>query len=553
MQEVRDTIQAAVKDLFNVEVEPALTRPDEQFGDYATNVALQLAKQLNKNPREIADQLAKEIKSPSITKTEVAGPGFVNITLTDEYLAKQAFDQKITQSLKDQEILVEFGDPNPFKEMHIGHLYSYIVGDSICRLLETNGAKVRRSSYHGDVGLHVAKAIFGLRELKKERDGRNVSLDSIPTDEIDEFLKTAYAYGAKKYEENDAARTEIEVINKHIYLKDDPAIDELHRVGCKLSFSYFDSVLSLLGISNDKRYLESQTTDAGKKLVEQNLGPVFEESQGAIVYEGEKKGLHTRVFITSKGLPTYEAKDLGLTVLKDKDYPKATRSIIITAHEQSEYFKVMLAALSEIDKPLADKTTHLAHGFLSLSTGKMSSRTGDVYGAMELLLRVKDVVHEQYPDSPVKKEVTLAAVKYTFLKHKLGSDIVVDIKESVSLEGNSGPYLQYAHARARSILAKSSLQGAILNQEAILKGGERSLVRKIGEYPEVVGKAVSELMPHYICTYLYELAQTFNRFYENNRVIDDPREAFRLQLVEAYAQTLKNGLSILNISAPEKM
>jgi arginyl-tRNA synthetase len=212
----------------------------------------------------------------------------------------------------------------------------------------------------------------------------------------------------------------------------------------------------------------------------------------------------------------------------------------------------MLAALAEIDKATAEKTTHLSHGFLSLSSGKMSSREGNVYAAMDLLLEVKAAVHKQYPDSPVRKEVTFAAVKYAFLKHRLGTDIVFDIDESVSLEGNSGPYIQYAHARAASILAKAPHQTEP-KADAAMDESERSLARKIGEYPEVLQKAGDELMPHHICTYLYELAQTFNRFYEVSRIIGDEREGIRLTLTRSYQQVLRSGLGILNISAPDHM
>jgi arginyl-tRNA synthetase len=546
MQELKQAVKQTVHQLFKVDIEPELTRPDEQFGDYATNVALKLATQLDKNPREVAEALAAMLQDfKSISKTEVAGPGFINFKLTDVALAKAALESTdLPKPLAEQEILVEFGDPNPFKEMHIGHLYSYIVGDSISRLLESRGAEVKRLSYHGDVGLHVAKAIYGLKELKKE--------SAVPTEEADEFLKVAYSYGAKKYEEDPAAKTEIEAINLHVYQQDDPEITKLHKDGCHLSFSYFDKILNLLSIHTDKRYLESQTTPVGVELVEKNIGKVFKQSQGAVIFEGEKMGLHTRVFITSKGLPTYETKDLGLAVLKDNDYPDAARSIVITANEQSEYFKVMLAALAQIHKDLAAKTTHLAHGFLSLRSGKMSSREGNVYAAWDLLMEVKAAVHQQYPDSPVRKEVTFAAVKYAFLKHRLGSDITFDIKESISLEGSSGPYLQYAHARACSILAKASSQGSSL-EDVEFDDSERSLARKISEYPEVIEKAVAELMPHPVASYLYELAQSFNSFYEKSRIIGDEREALRLQLVKAYQQVLKNGLSILNIEAPERM
>lgn len=531
MEEVKLTVARAVKELFGADITPELSRPDEQFGDFATNVALRLAGKLGKKPRDIADALAEKIAGYGYyEKVDVAGPGFLNIALKNADIWNMAAGAtNLPKPLVRQEILVEFGDPNPFKEMHIGHLYSYIVGDSISRLLEAQGATVRRLSYHGDVGLHVAKAVWG---MQKADSGREIGQH--------------YATGAKVYEEDEAAKLEIDEINRQVYAKDDQAINELYERGRKSSFAYFEDVLKDFGIKGDKQYLESQSAPVGIDFVRKNTPGVFKESDGAIIYDGEKVGLHTRVFLTSKGLPTYEAKDLGLAELKNRDYPDAARSIIITAHEQAEYFKVMLAALSGFDKKLADKTTHLSHGFVSLSTGKMSSRTGDVYGAVNLMVDVEQAAKKKFPN--VDRAVLLAAIKYGFLKHRLGSDLVYDVGESLSLEGNSGPYLQYAHARARAILAKAD-PGPVND----LQADERSLARKVSEYPEAVQKAAEELMPHHICTYLYELAQQFNRFYESNRVAGDEREQTRASLVKAYADTLKSGLSLLNIEAPERV
>jgi arginyl-tRNA synthetase len=546
VQELKQQVKDAAKSIFDVDIEPEISRPAEQFGDYATNVALQLAKKAAATPRQIADKLVAELQGlPGIKETGIAGPGFINFTLTDEAMqtaVNSATD--LPKTLAGQEILVEFGDPNPFKEMHIGHLYSYIVGDSICRLLEAQGADVKRLSYHGDVGLHVAKAIYGLRSLKGGSEQGETS-------DQEAYLGKAYSYGNQKYENDDKAKQEIDEINVQIYQKSDPEINKLHQHGSRLSFDYFDKILDLLSISTDKRYLESETIEPGLKAVKDNTGKVFKDSQGAVIYDGEKQGLHTRVFITSKGLPTYEAKDLGLTQLKDHDFPGAARSIIITANEQSDYFRVMLAALAEIKPALAKKTTHLSHGFLSLTSGKMSSRTGNVFPAMKLLLEVKDAVHKLYPDSKVRKEVSFGAVKYGFLKHRLGADIVLDVDEAVSLEGNSGPYLQYAYARACSILAKSEPKSDLTDSK--LDENERRLARKISEYPEVVEKAASELMPHHVCTYLYELAQTFNSFYETSRIIGDEREAIRAGLAKSYRDVLQSGLKVLNIEAPERM
>ncbi len=537
LKELKKAVKEAGQKIFDTDTEPVISRPDEKFGDYATNAALQLAKNAAASPSQIAQQLAAELKSlPGIKDVSVAGPGFINFRLTDEALAEGAFSAiNLEKPLSGQEILVEFGDPNPFKQMHIGHLYSYIVGAAISRLFEVSGATVRRLSYHGDVGLHVARAIYGQLELG---EGATLGL--------------AYALGAEKYASIPAAKERIDAINLAVYDGNDPEINELHRVGVKESFDYFDKILDLLSISTDKRYLESETIEPGLKTVKANIGKVFQESQGAVIYDGKKIGLHTRVFITSKGLPTYETKDLGLVQLKHQDFPQSSRSIVITATEQTEYFKVMLAALGEIDHALAKKTTHLAHGFVNLSSGKMSSRTGDVYSAEDLINEVHQAVQQQFPESGQDNDTALAALKYDFLKARLGGDITFDVKESVSLEGNSGPYLQYAHARAASILSKAA--GTMSTDAQIeFDENERSLARKISEYQEVVEKAAAELIPHHIATYLYELAQTFNSFYEKSRIIGDEREALRLKLVKSYKDVLSNGLSLLNITAPEKM
>jgi arginyl-tRNA synthetase len=198
---------------------------------------------------------------------------------------------------------------------------------------------------------------------------------------------------------------------------------------------------------------------------------------------------------------------------------------------------------------LVKATSHLTHGLVKLAGGvKMSSRKGNILRAVDVLDEARSANKKLTGQD--NEDTVLGAIKYSFLKTRIGGDTIYDPEESVSLEGNSGPYLQYAHARARSILAKVERSDAELSE---LQEGERSLLRKITEYQEVVEQATKERMPHIICTYLYELAQVFNRFYEHNRVIDDERQAIRLQLVSDYADTLKGGLELLGITAPERM
>lgn len=210
---------------------------------------------------------------------------------------------------------------------------------------------------------------------------------------------------------------------------------------------------------------------------------------------------------------------------------------------------VVLKSLEQFAPELASATTHLTHGILKMKGGvKMSSRKGNILRGTDVLEAV--ALASKEATGREDDQAILGAVKYAFLKQRIGPDIIYDPEESVSIEGNSGPYLQYAHARARSILEKATATPSFGSD---LQADERSLIRKIGEYPDAWQRAVGDMMPHHICTYLYELAQVFNRFYEKNKVIGDAREATRLQLVRLYADVLKDGLSVLGIAAPDRM
>ncbi|MDB5171204.1 MAG: argS [Candidatus Saccharibacteria bacterium] len=556
---MRDTISKAIadscKDLFDVEPTVELTRPEEAHGDYATNVALQLAKPLQQNPREVAEALAAKLRenlSETISDVSVAGPGFINLTLTDNTLAA-ALQSKPAQSLAGQTIVAEYSDPNPFKVLHAGHLYTSVVGDAIGNLLEQAGGDVHRVNFGGDVGLHVGKTMWAIiTEFGGEFPDK---LNDIPVAERSEWMAKAYVRGTKAYEDDEQAKAAITILNKRVYDlhnegDHDSAFAQIYWTCRQWSYDYFDSFYARIGTKFEKYYPESMTAPIGLQTVKEHIGDVYEKSDGAIVFDGEKHGLHTRVFINSEGLPTYEAKDVGLIMLKKQDY-NFDRSVIITGNEQAQYMAVVLKSIEQFAPELSRATSHLTHGIVKLQGGvKMSSRKGNFLRAVDVL---DEASRANIEATGQDNDLTvLGAVKYSFLKSRIGGDIIYDPKESVSLEGNSGPYLQYAHARAQSILRKAP--GPVTDlEQAEFETDERSLARKISEYSEVVDKAVTDLMPHHICTYLYELAQTFNRFYEHNRVIEDERQALRLSLVKQYAGTLQSGLKILGIHAPDKM
>jgi arginyl-tRNA synthetase len=554
-QELETSVKAAVKELFDAEMPLELTRPEEQFGDYATNVALQLAKQIGKNPREVGEALAAKLRESmgeQVSDVFVAGPGFINIILNDKSLLA-AIKAEPHKSLDGQVVVAEYSDPNPFKVLHAGHLYTSIVGDAIANLLEQAGAEVHRVNFGGDVGLHVAKTMWAILDvIGGEQPDK---LASVPEANRSEWLSARYVEGNKAYE-NEANKPAITDLNKRIYRlhnenDHDTPFAQIYWTTRDWSYHYFDEFYARIGVKFEKYYPESETAPVGLLTVKEHIGDVYTESDGAIIYDGEKHNLHARVFINSEGLPTYEAKDVGLIIKKYEDY-KFDRSVVITGNDIVEYMKVVLKSIEQFRPELTKATTHLTHGMVRLAGGeKMSSRLGNTLRAVDVLNAASEA--NKIQNGQENEQTVIGAVKYAFIKNRMGGDIIYDPTESVALEGNSGPYLQYAHARACSILRKAGVETSEAREDTELEAGERTLVRKITEYSEVVNKAVAELMPHHIATYLYELAQTFNRFYENNHVIGDNRQDLRLQLVQNYAGTLKRGLELLGIAASDKM
>ena len=491
---------------------------DLKMGDYSTNVGIKTGKS-----SEIYQHLA--VSPPSeVERVELAGPGFINF-----YLSKEFFQKSLSEIVEKGEsfgrgehakgfkVMVEHTDPNPFKEFHIGHLMPNVIGSAIAHIFEWNGAEVKQANYQGDKGVHVAKAVWAL-------------MNGAP-------LNEAYALGHKAYTEH---KQEIDELNKKIYDQSDEKVNEVYKKGREKSLEYFEDIYKKLNARFDYYFFESETGEVGKKIVLDNLNKVFEESEGAIVFRGS----HTRVFINSQGLPTYEAKDLGNAQIKYDKYPYDL-SVVVTGNEIKEYFKVVLEAMSKVLPDLAKKTKHLPHGMLKLTTGKMSSRTGDVITAGSLIEEVKERVKGD-------EDVAIGAIKYMILRQSIGNDIIFDVEKSVSTEGDSGVYLQYAHARACSIIEKSDLTPApLLGKE---RGEIRVIERLLYRFPEIVERAGAEYAPNYITTYLTELASSFNNFYAHEQVIsDDPDTAYRLRIVEAFKTVMKNGLDILGIPAPQKM
>ncbi|HYE22856.1 MAG TPA: arginine--tRNA ligase [Candidatus Paceibacterota bacterium] len=527
---------------------------DLRHGDYAVNAALAAAKELNVNPRTLAEDLAailKDALKDDATSVDVAGPGFINVTSSRTYLAQTLADIDEDwgkgSSRAGERVVVEYSCPNPFKEMHIGHLMSTVIGESFSRLVENTGAHVIRDSYGGDVGPHVAKGIWGLRKK------------GITEPATAKEVGSAYEAGGRAYEESEVAKAEIDELNVALYTalakdesehtEEDRALLELWRKGRDAAFSAFKEIYRVLNSDFDYFIFESETTPIGMEVVGDALEKgIFTRSEGAVVYQGEAKGLHTLVFITSRGTPTYETKEIGLAFLKEQRIPN-DHSYILTGLEQVGHFKVFLAAIEEIAPLIAQKTHHVPHGLLQLTTGKMSSRKGNVLTAAGIIEEVMEKALGKNDDPLVAEKVAVGALKYMILRASPGTNVVFDPEKSLSLDGDSGPYLQYALVRAKSILAQSSVRPSIQNAP----DEPYTIERLIARFPKVAERAEAEKAPQHIATYLTQLAGEWNAFYAKERIRDGEYEAYKLMVAQGFVRTMERGLWLLGIPAPERM
>lgn len=567
---IKSLIKDALRNL-NIEVSViSLEHPaDLNMGDYSTNVAMAIAKNVGTNPKELAEKIVTEILrlnlDKNIEKVMVAGAGFINFHLSRKFFAgsveeilNKGYDVGKNNILEGKKIMVEYTDPNPFKPFHIGHLMTNAIGESIARILEHSGADVSRANYQGDIGLHVAKAIYGLLKNEKLQDKSGSHVEQSGN------IGQAYVLGSEDYENDTNAKKEIDDINKKVYDRSDEKINELYDWGFEATMKAFEDLYKILGTKFEFYFLESKVAILGKEAVENNMGRVFEESDGAVVFKAEKYDpkLHTRVFMTSKGLPTYETKELGLTEEKFTVMPDMSLSIVVTANEQMDYMKVVAKALSLIHPGYESKMKHITHGMMRLATGKMSSRKGNVVTGESLIRDTIALVMERMKDrdwdETVKNEIAeaigVAALKYSILKQSIGGDIAYDFEKSISFEGDSGPYLQYSYARANSVISKAQKEN-ILPDPHTFPPEVFEIEKLLYKFEEVVLRASQEYEPHYIANYLIEVARSYNSFYANTIIVnkEDPTSSYKIALTYSFTFVMKTGLSLLGIQAPAKM
>ncbi len=587
-------------------VEPSLERPlEEKNGDYATNMAMVLAKKMSQSPREVAERIINLFNRDDFAKIEIAGPGFINFYLNDRDLVETLKDviagaqnyglTKIT----DKKVVLEHTNANPNKALHLGHLRNACLGSAIEKILEAVGADVEVQYYVDDTGVQVAHTALGMKEL---------SLDQKEGEKFDHFAARVYVETVQKMELSEDLKQKqaqiIEALDKHdgeiaAYVKDlagkillenlstmrrfDIDYDLLVWESDIIGFGFWQKAFEVLRQSSE--FIKSEEgKNSGCYVIKNVLGDdkVIVKSNGVVTYTGKDIAYHFWKFnllgqdFKYKKCQNYpQEKDLYTTSREGEDSEKFGRAdevvniIDVRQSFPQEAVKASLKALGYGQQ--SDQLRHIAYGVVNLSkktaeslgvnvadnknSYAMSGRQGIGIMADDLLDKTIAALEQKHPDSFNKEKIAAGAIKYNLLNYNPYSEIVFDLDSSLDINGNSGPYIQYAHARCSSILEKTAGREVEIDDSYALNEQELSLAKEIQYFPQIVKAAAETYAPNLICNYLFDLAKKFNAFYAVCPILNSSEEEFavRLLLTRATRQVLKNGLSLLGIDAPDKM
>ncbi len=567
------------------------TPPNSEMGDIATNIPFSLANKLGKSPVKISEEILEDIKLPKdsfVTKIETKD-GYINFFFDYEKVSEELLGEILKEREeygknelgKGQDILIEYSAPNPNKPMHIGHARNNFIGMSVNNILTFSGFKTHPVNWINDRGSHICKSLWGYLQFGKEGDLSEIKDWKFLLDEWydkqekwlkpedvkkkpDHFVMDYYVRAAQLMEENEGYDKQNRELLQE-WENENPKVRELWKKMNSWAYQGWEETYKSQGCIFEKWYYESNLYKRGKEIVQENMGNniFFESDQNTVVANIEKYDLPGLVVIRSDGTSLYPTADLALTEKKVKDYPNS-KLIWVVGGGQKLYFQQLFQIVDLIGITKKENCYHLGYGMISLPEGKMSSRRGQVILADELMDKVYEMVKKEVekrnPDLDqnkkkfVSEKIALGAIKYGMLKIDAFRDIVFDPRELIKFEGNTGPYLQYAHVRANKILKKSN-GFKNRNQTEKLKNEEKELLRKLLEFPEVVERSAKEYKPNLVVNYGYELAEAFNSFYHTCPVIQSEGKIkdFRLTLVKSFQITMKNCLTLLGIDTPEVM
>jgi len=561
------------------------TPPDPTWGDFALP-GFRLAQDLGLPPAEILARLKKALKpSAWLEKAEIRGP-YLNLFLRAEFLAKNSVIPALKKSYgrarkTGQIIVVEFPSPNTNKPLHLGHLRNLAIGESYCRLLESNGYTAKRVNLNNDRGIHICKSMLAYKLYGKGITPKKAGKKS---DHLIGDFYVLYNQKIKEHPELEQQAQDLLVA----WENGDVKVRALWKKMNRWAFDGFKATYKNFGIKHQKEYFESEIYTQGRDIVLKGLqdGIFQKRADGAVVADLTPEGLEEKVLLRADGTTVYMTQDLYLAQIKERDFhPQG--SVFVVGNEQGYHFKVLFNLLKKLKFPSAANLKHLAYGMVNLPEGRMKSREGNVVDADNLIDEVTELARAEisgrYADLSADeineraRVIALAAIKYRLISVDIFKNIVFDPKEALSFEGNTGTYLLYAYARAGSVLGKAS--GSVIPEDARQCGcpesvdkqipayagmtsitlpttmeiSERVLARTLGAWTETIQTALAHDNPALIAHYAYDLAQNFNTFYHTCPILESTQREWRVALTQAVRRTLGGALNILNIETLEVM
>ena len=593
-QNLQQAVADALKRLYGMEVAPTtvvLQATKKEFaGDY-TVVVFPYVKQARKSPEQLANQLGAAVKE---AVAEVADynviKGFLNFVVDDSYWVRfvtaEAMDANygLKQAQPDESpVVVEYSSPNTNKPLHLGHIRNNLLGWSVSELLAANGANVKKVNLVNDRGIHICKSMlawlrFGNGETPESSGMKGDHLVGKYYVEFDKHYKEEiHELTAKGMDEEEAKKQAPLMVEAQQMLKRwEEGDKEIRDLWSKMNgwvYAGFDETYRKMGVGFDKVYYESNTYLLGKELVQKGLdmGVLFRKEDGSVWCDLTADGLDQKLLLRKDGTSVYMTQDLGTALLRHNDFG-AERLIYVVGNEQDYHFKVLKLILGKLGFDWADKVYHLSYGMVELPNGKMKSREGTVVDADDLIAEMEVTAEEMCRDhgknddmSPEQlKELyhmlALGALKYFILKVDPTKNMLFNPAESIDFNGNTGPFIQYTHARIRSIVRKAAEQGVDPAQELSapieLTDKERTVVKCLHDLPSTVASAAANYSPAMVANYAFDLAKSFNSFYQDTPILreNDPvLRLFRVKLCALVALSLKNTMHILGIEVPERM
>ena len=536
---------------------------DYSKGDFAFPCFV-LASTMKMPPHEIAIQIREAIGNPPLDFESIETEGaYINFFSNRKILALRIISKikRLGSNFgksdfgKKEKVMVEFPSPNTNKPLHLGHLRNMSIGESISRISEFNGEKIIRTNLNNDRGIHICKSMLAYKKWGKgKKPSKKIKSDHLVGDF---YVK----YSKKEKADPKIEKEAHEMLGK--WESGDKETILLWKKMNKWALDGFKETYKNFGIKHDKEYFESNIYTKGREIILKGVEKgIFEKIEdGSVKLDLKKEGLGEKYLLRADGTSLYITQDIYLAYLKQKEF-NLTKSYYVVGNEQNYHFDVLFNVLKKLEITL-NGLKHVSYGMVNLPEGKMKSREGTVVDADDLLQKMKKLAEKEIikRGKISKKElekrshlISLAAIKYFLLKVDSKKDMLFNPKESISFDGNTGPYLLYSYARANSIIRKSKMKKIPnfkvpkeLNQKEI------DLVLKMNEFEKACFESYKQLNPSIIANYSYEIAKIFNEFYHALPVLDSKEKDFRINLVNAFKETLKNSLNLLGIEVLEVM